>query len=94
MEITQRETTPSTSAYHDERQSAVSWQDIKSRFVDDPAGAVAAAQDLVRRAVEDKIRRLKEEEAGLDRLSGKEDPSSTEGLRAKLIRYQSFVEGL
>jgi len=35
-----------------------SWQDIKSRFVDDPAGAVAAAEELVRRTVEDKVRAL------------------------------------
>src|SRR5438105_7727873 len=48
-----------------EIESTTSWQDIKSRFVDDPAGAIAAAEQLVQRAVEQRIRAFKDEVAAL-----------------------------
>jgi hypothetical protein len=78
-----------------------SWQGIKSQFVDDPAGAVAAAEQLVQQAVEDRIRAIKQEveqmcerdDAGDgDGLRG--DASSTEVLRTKLLRYQEYCERL
>ena len=70
------------------------WQEIKTRFVDDPPGAIAAAEELVRQAVEDKIRRLKEEQEELRAAGADEDGSSTEGLRMRLIRYQAYCESL
>jgi hypothetical protein len=81
------------------------WQDIKSRFVDDPAGAVAAAEQLVQQAVEDRIRAMNREveqmcardETGDGAGDGdgrRDDASSTEGLRTKLIRYQEYCERL
>jgi hypothetical protein len=78
----------------DENAGLPSWQDIKSRFVDDPPGAMAAAEDLVRRAVEDKIRRLKDSEADLRDGATGDDASSTESLRARLLRYQAYCESL
>src|SRR5204863_2502348 len=45
--------------------AVTSWQDIKSRFVDDPAGAIAAAERLVQQAVEDRIRALRDEAAAV-----------------------------
>jgi hypothetical protein len=76
--------------------AAGSWQEIKSQFVDDPAGAIAAAEGLVHRAVEDRIRALKDEAAALCAHKREEDDaaSSTEALRTRLIRYQTFCEHL
>jgi hypothetical protein len=81
---------------------AGSWQDIKGRFVDDPAGAIAAAEDMVQQAVDDqvraleaKIRALKDEAAAVCADDGRDgDGSSTEGRRTRLIRYQEYCERL
>jgi hypothetical protein len=71
---------------------ATSWQDIKSRFVDDPEGAVAAAEELVRLAIEQRIRALKDEMAALLAQQPDDDGSSTEARRTRLIRYQDYCE--
>jgi hypothetical protein len=76
------------------RDAAGSWQDIKSRFVDDPAGAIKAAEELVRLALEQRIRTLKDEAAALCAEVSDEDASSTEALRTRLIRYQQYCERL
>ncbi|HSR96848.1 MAG TPA: hypothetical protein VLM79_07360 [Kofleriaceae bacterium] len=73
-------------------EGATSWQDIKSRFVDDPAGAIAAAEELVRLAMERRIRALKEEMTALCARDRDEEASSTEGLRTRLIRYQEYCD--
>jgi len=75
-------------------EDAPSWQDIKSRFVDDPAGAIAAAEELVRLAVERRVRELHDEVSALCTRGRDEESSSTEGLRTRLIRYQEFCEQL
>ena len=75
-------------------EGATSWQDIKSRFVDDPAGAISAAEELVRLAMERRIRALKEEMTALCARDRDEEASSTEGLRTRLIRYQEYCEQL
>ena len=71
---------------------ATSWQDIKSRFVDDPEGAVAAAEELVRLAVEQRMRRLKDEMTAMLAQQPDDDGSSTEARRTRLIRYQEYCE--
>jgi len=75
------------------------WQDIKSRFVDDPKGAIAAAEQLVEQAVETRVRALKEEAAAVcardrDADDNGDDSGSTEALRTRLIRYQQYCERL
>src|SRR5262245_49055193 len=72
---------------------ATSWQDIKSRFVDDPAGAIAAAEQLVQLAVEQKVRSMKDELAALC-APGRDEDESTESRRNRLIRYQDYCERL
>lgn len=70
-----------------------SWQDIKSRFVDDPKGAIAAAEQLVQQAVEARIRAVQDEASALcGRDRDLDDESSTEALRNRLIRYQQYCE--
>jgi hypothetical protein len=75
-------------------EGATSWQDIKSRFVDDPSGAIADAEQLVRRAVDQRIRAIEDEATALCAQDRDEDASSTEGLRTRLIRYQEYCERL
>jgi len=71
-----------------------SWQDIKSRFVDDPTGALAAAEQLVRMTVEHKIRALKDEATAVCAADRDDDPTSTEAMRTRLLRYQEYCERL
>lgn len=78
---------------------AGSWQDLKSRFVDDPAGAVAQAEELVRQAIDERIRALQAEAeavcaADRDGASAGDGASSTEALRTRLIRLQTYCEQL
>lgn len=76
------------------RDAARSWQDIKSRFVDDPTGAIQAAEELVRVALEQRIRTLKNEAAALCAEASDGDASSTEALRTRLLRYQQYCDQL
>jgi hypothetical protein len=74
-----------------------SWQDIKSRFVDDPAGAIAAAEDLVRQAVDDKIRAIKNEAAAICAPVGDDHDdgmAATENRRMRLLQYQAYYQRL
>jgi hypothetical protein len=78
-----------TRAPREATDTTSSWQDIKSRFVDDPAGALAAAEQLVQRALDQRVRALQEEAASL--FAGREEEAaSTEDLRTRLIRYQEY----
>jgi hypothetical protein len=70
------------------------WQEIKSRFVDDPEGALAAAEDLVRSAVDERVRRLNREFDELRASERAEGASVTEERRTRLIRYQAYYESL
>ena len=71
-----------------------SWQDIKGRFVDDPAGALSAAEQLVRQAVEDRVREIEDEAAAICAPQRYGDASSTEALRTRLLRCQEYCERL
>lgn len=87
---------PASRAHaYDDRDVSSSWDDIKGRFVDDPAGAVAAAERLVQAAVEEKVRRLKDEATAVcGAARDDEDSSSTEALRTRLLRCQEYCESL
>jgi hypothetical protein len=64
----------------------------RERFVDDPAGAIAAAEELVHRALEQRMRALRAEADGLCAKGKDEESKSTEGMRTRLIRYQEYCE--
>jgi|SRR5690242_291911 len=68
------------------------WLALKSRFVDDPAGAVADAEQLMRQAVDQRIRALEDEAAAV--YAHDDEDASTEGLRNRLIRYQAYCQRL
>jgi len=74
--------------------TSTAWQDIKSRFVDDPAGAVAAAEDMVRQALEERIRALRSEAAGACGPERDGEEPSTEAMRTRLRRCQAYCEQL
>lgn len=75
-----------------ERSAGDPWLDLKSRFVDDPAGAVADAEQLVREAVDERIRELQDEAAAV--YMPEDEDASTEALRNRLIRYQAYYQRL
>ena len=90
-EARSRAGSPSPAAMTEGRPT--SWQDIKSQFVDDPAGAIAAAEQLAQLAVEQKVRSMKDELAALC-APGRDEDESTEARRTRLIRYQEYCERL
>jgi hypothetical protein len=72
------------------------WLAINSRFVDDPAGAAADAEQLVRQAVDQRIRALEDEATAVfahDDGDANGD-ASTEALRNRLIRYRAYCQRL
>lgn len=73
-----------------------SWQDIKSRFVDDPRAAIAEAEERVQRAVDERVRALQAEASAIcaREREDDDDDGSTEGMRTRLIRYQQYCERL
>ena len=73
-------------------RGAGSWELIKRRFVDDPAGAVAEAEGLVRTAVDERIRAIHDEAEAICVRPRDEDDGSTETLRTRLLRYQRYCE--
>jgi hypothetical protein len=76
----------------DEVVSASTWREIKGRFVDDPEGALAAAEELVRAAVDERVRRLKYGFEELRASEPAEGASATEERRARLLRYEAYYE--
>jgi hypothetical protein len=60
--------------------------------VDDPAGAVADAEQLVRQAVDERVRELQDEAAAV--YAHDDEDASTEGLRNRMVRYQAYCQRL
>jgi hypothetical protein len=86
-----------TQRARDVRIADKAWQDLKSRFVDDPAGALVEAEDRVREAVERRVRALHAEAEALcahDRDAPDDGGDSTEALRHRLLRYQEYCQRL
>lgn len=69
------------------------WDDIESRFVDDPAGATKAADDLLGDVMDRITRRFEDHRRELrDGWDG--DDATTEQLRTTLKRYRDSLERL
>lgn len=83
------ESTEATEPFDVDRK----WQIIKARFVDDPAGAVREAEQLVGAIVDRWIHRVRAECDSV-RQAGARDGNepSTEQLRMSLQRYEAFIE--
>ena len=66
------------------------WQDIQSRFVDDPRAAVHDADALVQDVLHRVTRGFAEERRRLEQQWDGGDEVSTEELRIALQRYRAF----
>lgn len=69
------------------------WTDIETRFVDDPAGAASAADELLEETTDRVTRRWQDHRAEL-RDGWDADDASTEQLRMTLKRYRASLERL
>jgi hypothetical protein len=65
------------------------WRELQSDFVDDPAGAVRSADDLV----DEIIRELAQRKQGLEE-QWRDRPDDTEELRVAMREYRSFFNQL
>lgn len=83
-----------TAFRDDERDDARRrWEEIESRFVDDPAGATKEADDLLGDTMDRITQRWHEHRSAL-RERWDDDDASTEELRTALKRYRDALDGL
>lgn len=70
------------------------WSDVQVNFVDDPRGAVAAADRLVADVMESLSRRFDEHKASLAQQWSGPDEVATEELRLAVQQYRAFFHRL
>ena len=70
------------------------WEDIQTRFVDEPRGAVQDADTLVANVMQQLAQSFAEEHERLEAHWGRGEDISTEDLRVSLQRYRSFFQRL
>jgi hypothetical protein len=70
------------------------WQEIQTRFVDEPQNSVREADSLVAEVVQKLATRFAEERETLENQWGKGTEASTEDLRVALQHYRSFFQRL
>ena len=70
------------------------WQQIQTRFVDEPKDSVREADTLVAEVVQKLTARFAEEKESLERQWSSGEEVSTEDLRKALQHYRSFFQRL
>ena len=70
------------------------WQQVQSRFVDDPRGAVADADALVSDVTQTLSSRFAEQKTTLEQQWSAGDDVQTEDLRQTMQRYRTLFERL
>jgi hypothetical protein len=70
------------------------WQQVQSRFVDDPRGAVADADALVSDVTQTLTTRFADQRSGLERQWSEGEDVQTEDLRQTMQRYRTLFERL
>jgi hypothetical protein len=70
------------------------WQQVQSRFVDDPRGAVADADSLVSDVTQSLTSRFAEQRTGLEQQWSQGENVETEDLRQTMQRYRTLFERL
>jgi hypothetical protein len=70
------------------------WEEIQTRFVDEPRGAVQDADRLVAQVMQQLAQSFAEEHEHLEAQWGRGEDISTEDLRVSLQRYRSFFQRL
>ena len=92
----QQETTPRDPLLPADRTSGYRerWEDIQSRFVDDPRSSVEQADALVIEVVQDLQTTFGTERTTLEDQWQRGDDVQTEDLRVALQRYRTFFDRL
>ncbi len=70
------------------------WEEVQTRFVDDPQGAVEDADRLVANVMQQLAEGFAQEREGLEAQWGRGEDISTEDLRVAMQRYRSFFQRL
>jgi hypothetical protein len=70
------------------------WKEIQTRFVDEPRGAVEAADSLVANLMQQLAEGFAKERERLEAQWGRGEDISTEDLRVALQRYRTFFQRL
>ena len=70
------------------------WEEVQTRFVDEPRGAVQEADSLVAKVMEQIAEGFAQERERLEALWSRGENISTEDLRVVLQRYRSFFRRL
>lgn len=70
------------------------WEDVQTRFVDEPRGAVEDADGLVANLMQQLAEGFAQERERLEAQWGRGEDISTEDLRVALKRYRSFFQRL
>lgn len=70
------------------------WDAVQTAFVDDPRAAVARADELVARTIQNLAESFSSERARLEGQWGQGEEVSTEDLRVAFQRYRSFFDRL
>ena len=70
------------------------WQQVQSRFVDDPRGAVADADALISDVTQTLTSRFADQRCGLERQWSEGEDVQTEDLRQTMQRYRTLFERL
>jgi hypothetical protein len=70
------------------------WEEVQTRFVDEPRGAVEAADGLVANLMQQLADGFAQERERLEAQWGRGEDISTEDLRVALQRYRSFFQRL
>jgi hypothetical protein len=78
----------------DRRDLHARWEELQTRFVDDPRSTVEEADQLVADLMQRLAESFAEERQSLETQWSRGDDVSTEDLRVSLQRYRSFFERL
>jgi hypothetical protein len=70
------------------------WEEVQTRFVDEPRGAVEDADGLVAKLMQQLAEGFAQERERLEAQWGRGEDISTEDLRVALQRYRSFFQRL
>jgi hypothetical protein len=70
------------------------WEEVQTRFVDEPRGAVEDADSLVANLMQQLAQSFAQERERLESQWGRGEDISTEDLRVALQRYRSFFQRL
>ncbi len=70
------------------------WEEVQTRFVDEPRGAVEDADGLVANLMQQLAEGFAQERDRLEQQWGRGEDISTEDLRVALKRYRSFFQRL